>query len=328
MKVLGLGNALVDVLVQLDNDQIIKDLGFPKGSMQLINVGEIPVISKLIEDVPAFMASGGSAANTIHGMSRLGNPCGYIGKVGKDELGDFYARDFKKAGVHTYLSKSKTVTGRAYTLITPDSERTFATYLGAAIELNTGELKENIFTGYKLLHIEGYMVQNSQLIEKALEIARTNGMLVSLDLASYNVVEANRKFLSGIIPKYVDILFANEDEAKSYTKKRDPVNALADIAIQVKIAIVKVGCEGSWIKSEDTVHKIDITPVNAIDTTGAGDQYAAGFLHGFINNLSFEQCGKIGSLLAAKVIENYGARIPDTLWGDILQTVGKIKVSV
>ncbi len=326
MKVLGLGNALVDVLIQLDNDQIINKLGFPKGSMQLISVNEIPEITDFTKSFSSAMASGGSAANTIHGLSRLGTPCGYIGKVGKDELGGFYARDFKNAGVRPILYESNTVTGRAYTLITPDSERTFATYLGAAVEMDASELREDIFSHYNLLHIEGYLVQNVQLIERALKIAKAKGIQVSLDLASFNVVESHHEFLSRIIPEYVDILFANEDESKAYTQKA-PIEALSEMAKQVRIAVVKVGSEGSWIRSGKDIVKIDIAPVKALDTTGAGDQYAAGFLHGYINSLSFEQCGRLGSLLAVKVIGNYGARIPESLWKEVLREVEKIKKS-
>ena len=323
MKVLGLGNALVDLLIQLDNDQIITQLGFPKGSMQLIKQTEIPLITSLTKNLPILMASGGSAANTIHGLSKLGVSCGYLGKVGKEELGKFYADDFKKAGVTTYLKKSETVTGRAYTLITPDSERTFATYLGAAIELRSNEIEEEIIAKYNLIHIEGYMVQSAALIEKAMKIAKQKKIKISLDLASFNVVESNLDLLKRFIPEYVDILFANEDEAKAYTNKL-PAEALNEMAKQVEVAVVKVGKEGSWVQSGENSVKIDIAPVNAIDTTGAGDQYAAGFLSGYLNNQGLEQCGKLGSLLAGKVIKNYGARIPDELWHDIHKSVKSI----
>lgn len=327
MKILGLGNALVDILIQLKNDQVISELGYPKGSMQLIDTIKIPVINHLTANLSSSMASGGSAANTIHGLSRLGIQCGFIGKVGNDELGDFYASDFRNAGVHPFLYNSdSTNTGRAFTLISPDSERTFATYLGAAVEMNAGDLSEQIFREYDLVHVEGYLVQNIALIEKALKMAKALGIEVSLDLASFNVVEAHLDFLTRIIPEFVDILFANEDESYAYTRKA-PLEALSDLTKQVKTAIVKTGSEGSWIGSGDKVVKIDVTSVKAIDTTGAGDQYAAGFLYGYCNNLSFEQCGKIGSLLAAKVIGNYGARIQETLWDEVIRETESIRKS-
>ena len=148
-------------------------------------------------------------------------------------------------------------------------------------------------------------------------------MLISLDLASYNVVAANHTFLKRVIPQYVDIVFANEEEAKAYTNK-DPFEALNEIAAQVKIAVVKIGKEGSYIKSAGNLVKIGIVPVKAIDTTGAGDQYAAGFLHGYSRGLNLRKCGELGSLLAGTVIENYGARIGDEHWKSVFKVAEKI----
>ena len=324
MKVIGLGNALVDILVQLDNDDIINTLGLPKGSMQLIDADAIPRITDLISLYASTMISGGSAANTIHGLSSLGTPTGFFGKVGKDELGRFYQNDLRAAGVESTLLHSDTVTGRAYTMITPDTERTFATFLGAAVEMTEAEISRDLFSGYQMLHIEGYLVQNTNLIEQALKTAKSAGLQISLDLASFNVVETNLEFLQSIIPQYVDIVFANEEEAKAFTGK-DPENALQELGRICDIAVVKTGREGSLILSNGKTLKIGVIMVKALDTTGAGDQYAAGFIHGLSEGLSLEKCGKIGSLLAGTVIENYGARIPEKLWSSVLLKVEEIK---
>lgn len=326
MKVLGLGNALVDILVQLDDDKIIDALNIPKGSMQLISADDIPGISNTISPYPAHMVSGGSAANTIHGLACLGIPCGFVGKVGSDELGKFYANDLKAAKIEATLLPSDTVTGRAYTLITPDTERTFVTYLGAAVEMDASELDINLFRNYSTMHIEGYLVQNTELIEKAMQIAKANNLKISLDLASFNVVEANLLFLQRVIPEYVDIVFANEEEARSYTGKT-PEEALQILGNQTEIAIVKIGKEGSLVISKGQVENVGIISVDSVDTTGAGDQYAAGFLYGLSEGLSLQKCGQIGALLAGTVIENYGARIQDSLWKDMLNEVEKIKKS-
>lgn len=314
--ILGLGNALVDILVQLNNDQFINDLGYPKGSMQLIDYRKAAEIERLLEKFNTAMASGGSAANTIHGLAMLGAKCGYIGKICKDVLGDFYLHDLEKVGVNAHLLYSKTETGRANTFITPDSERTFATYLGAAIELTSDELEKSILTNYKIIHIEGYLVQNYDLIETALKYAKELGLLVSLDLASFNVVDSNLDFLKKIVPGYVDILFANEDEAKSYTGK-EPEEALEQITRDVSVAIVKIGDKGSLIKKGDKQIKIGTIDCKPIDTTGAGDQYAAGFLYGLCKELDLQKCGELGALLAGRVIEKYGARIKDNDWSEI-----------
>jgi sugar/nucleoside kinase (ribokinase family) len=323
MKIAGLGNALVDVLIKLPDDSVIQKLNLPKGSMQLIASNEIANIEGYLKDISTLLLSGGSAANTIHGLAKLGERCSFIGKVGKDEFGNFYNEDLKNAGVNSNLYQSDTETGRAYTFITPDSERTFATYLGAAIELVAEDLDQNLFKGIDILHVEGYLVQNTKLIETAFKIAKDLGIKVSLDLASYNVVENNLKFLSEVIPQYVDIVFANEEEAKAYTGLT-PGDALNYIASQCEIAIVKIGKEGSLIKTKDSSLKIEAISTKVIDTTGAGDQYAAGFLHGYSEHQEMEQCGKIGALLAGNVISNYGARIPDNLWPQIDTIIQKI----
>ncbi len=323
MKILGLGNALVDVLVQLDNDKVINQLKFPKGGMQLIGIDEIPEVTSYIKLLPTILKSGGSAANTIHGLACLGTDCGFIGKVGKDELGDFYVADLESAHVETFINKSETNTGRAYTLISTDTERTFATYLGAAIELTEKDLNSIKFENFDILHVEGYLVQNTSLVKTSMKIAKEKGLQISIDLASYNVVEAQKDFLTKLIPDYVDIVFANEEEAKAYTGK-EPHNALRHIAEQCSVAVVKIGKEGSLIQAEGKNYKIDSMPVLAIDTTGAGDQYAAGFLHAYTKKLDFEKCGKLGTLLAGTVIENYGARIPSDLWNKVLLGAEKI----
>jgi sugar/nucleoside kinase (ribokinase family) len=326
MNVLGLGNALVDILVQFTDDSILGKLGYPKGSMQLISASEIPTITSYTKKFSSVMVSGGSAANTIHGISCLGTYSGYIGKVGTDDLGSFYANDLKSAKVDVKLLYSDSVTGRAYTLITPDAERTFATYLGAAVEMQASELPESYFDHFSLLHIEGYLLQNKDLIERALQIAKLKNMHISLDLASFNVVESNLDLLKELIPKYVDILFANEEEARAFTGK-GPEDSLLEFGSLTKIAVVKTGRDGSLIYSNNKLEKIDIIPVTAVDTTGAGDQYAAGFLHGFSEKMPLKKCGKIGALLAGKVIESYGARIPMDKWMGILEEVKKIKES-
>jgi sugar/nucleoside kinase (ribokinase family) len=321
MKILGLGNALADILIQVPEDNLIRQLHLPKGSMQLIQSTDIAEIKKVIKNLPVIVVSGGSAANTIHGLASMGRECGYIGKVGRDEFGEFYENDLKKAGVQSKLFRSHKVTGMAYTFITPDGERTFATFLGAAVELFPEDINQDLYKDYDLLHIEGYLVNNSLLIEKALKIAKNSHLKISIDLSSYNVVEANLEFLKRIIPEYVDIVFANEEESKAYSGK-NPLNALNEIADQCEIAVVKIGKEGALIKSGNQTVKVIAIPANVIDTTGAGDQFAAGFLYGFTQKLDLKKCGKLGALLAGYVIENFGARIPDIQWTEIL---GKIK---
>ena len=320
-KVLGIGNALVDIIIKINNDSILKDFCLPKGSMQLVDVTTAINIEKACSDFSRSMASGGSAANTIHGLSRLGVATGFIGTVGQDSVGHFFHDDMVHAGTKPFLSSTNTETGRAIALVSPDSERTFATYLGAAVEISENNLKDTYFKDYNMLHLEGYLAPLQLLMETAMKKAKQYHMLVSLDLASYNVVESNLDFLHTIMSKYVDIVFANEEEAKTYTGLTDPVAALHTLAQSSEIAVVKIGKNGSLVQRGKEVHTIGITPAKSVDTTGAGDLYAAGFLFGLIQGLPLEKCGNVGALLAANVIEELGAKISDSRWEKILQAL-------
>lgn len=315
-RVLGMGNALVDVMTTIDSDEMLETLGLPKGSMQLVDADFSNRVMEKIKHLHSIIASGGSAANTIHGIARLGVETGFIGKVGGDELGNLFKADLELAKIAPVLLESNTASGKAIAFVSPDSERTFATFLGAAVELSASDLKPEMFKGYKYFHIEGYLVQNHELIEQAVKIAKEAGLMVSLDLAAYNVVEANLGFLQRIIKEYVDIVFANEEEAKAFTGN-EPKEALNKIAEICKIAIVKVGKQGSFIKTNNQITQVGIINVESKDTTGAGDLYAAGFLTGLIQNKSMEECGNLGSLLSGKVIENLGAKISEEGWSFI-----------
>ena len=315
-KILGMGNALVDVMTLLPSDEMLATLNLPKGSMQLVDTAFSQTVLDLTKQYYPIMTSGGSAANTIHGIARLGLPTGFIGKVGNDELGSFFKSDMEIAGIVPYLLKSQTASGKAIALVTPDSERTFATYLGAAVELSASDINAAIFDGYHYFHIEGYLVQNHELIETSIKIAKEKGLIVSLDLASYNVVEQNLDFLNRMIKDYVDIVFANEEEAFAFTGLIAE-EAAKEISNLCEIAVVKVGKKGSIIQHSEQIANIGIIDVTSIDTTGAGDLYAAGFLFGHAKGYSIEKCGQLGALLAGKVIENLGAKISLDGWNFI-----------
>ncbi len=313
-KVLGIGNALVDVIIFLKNDEVLQNFSLPRGSMQLVDADTAIRIEEATDDCSTHMSSGGSAANTIHGLAGLGLPTGFIGTVGQDELGDFFREDMKKQGIMPLLTTSDSITGSSRALVSRDGERTMATYLGAAVELSAGLLNKDIFLGYDHLHIEGYLVLNNELVERALYYAGVNGMTVSLDLASYNVVEANLDFLKKIIPGSIQVVFANEEEARAFTGEEDPHKALEIIAALCDTAIVKIGERGSLISHLGKKYEAGVIPVKCLDTTGAGDLYASGYLYGMATGRSPEECGKLGALLAGKVIEEAGAKISAASW--------------
>lgn len=322
-KILGIGNALVDVVTIINDDSILEKFDLPKGSMQLVDEVKSRLVKSETENFNRSLASGGSAANTIHGLAMVGAGTGFIGSIGKDEPGDFFENDMKSAGINTMLLRRVTTTGTAVALISPDSERTFATHLGAAVELEASDLLPEYFKGYDILYLEGYLLLNKALVEKACRLAKENKMKIALDLASYNVVEALFDDFKEVIEKYIDIVFANEEEARTFTGQA-PEEALKSISKYCEIAIVKVGSEGSWIRRGDEIIKVGTDKVQLKDTTGAGDLYASGFLFGYADGLNLEKCGQIGSLMAAKVIENIGARMDKAKFEEIRGEIRKI----
>lgn len=312
-KVLGMGNALVDIITQIENDEVLAEFGLPKGSMTLVDLDTSNFIHSETSGMPKSKASGGSSANTIHGLAHLGVETGFVGTVGNDEMGTFFKKDLQVNNITPILFRTMNETGRAMALITSDSERTFATYLGAAVELSSEDISRDIFEGYDYFYIEGYLVQNHEMIEKAMRMASQANLKVCLDLASYNVVEANREVFKELISKYVDILFANEEEIKALNGKA-PEEAAREIGPEVELAVIKMGAEGSFCYSNGELIRVGVRPSRPIDTTGAGDLYAAGFLYGHMNGYSLENCGKIGAILSGRVIELIGAKMDEATW--------------
>lgn len=315
-KIIGLGNALTDILLRIENDSILSELNLPKGSMQLIDEAKMHEIAAFFANQTSVMATGGSASNTINGIAKLGIQGAFLGKIGKDEVGNFFKNDSLKNGVKPDLLHSETPSGRCTVLVSSDGERTLCTYLGAACELSADEIELKFFEDYSIFHVEGYLVQNHELISTAVKLAKSAGLLISIDLASYNVVESNLDFLTDLIANYVDIVFANEEEARAFTEK-EPYEAVIAISDLCEIAIVKTGKDGSYIKKGEEIVNVKPRISDCIDTTGAGDLYASGFLYGLASGLSLDACGKIGSIVAGNVVEVIGAKMPDERWENI-----------
>ena len=322
-RILGIGNALVDVVTIINDDSILDKFAFPKGSMQLVDEVKSGLVKSETKNFQRSLASGGSAANTIHGLAMVGVKTGFIGSIGKDELGDFFENDMKNAGINTMLLRRITTTGTAVALISPDSERTFATHLGAAVELEASDLLPQHFKDYDILYLEGYLLLNKPLVETACRFAKENNMDIAIDLASYNVVEVQKDDFKEIIEKYIDIVFANEEEARAFTGLA-PGEALNSISQSCRIAVIKVGSQGSWIKRGNEIIRVGTDEVVVKDTTGAGDLYASGFLFGYAGDLNLEKCGQIGSLMAGKVIENIGARMDKGKYNEIKEIIKTI----
>lgn len=316
-KIIGMGNALVDVLVRIDDDSLLEKLHLPKGSMQLIQEDTLSEIRKYTSGMKIHRSTGGSAGNTVCALAALGANPGFIGKVGQDETGTFFGDTLRQRGVNALLATCDLPSGIASTFISTDGERTFGTYLGAAATLRAEDLSRKMFAGYNYLYIEGYLLQDHDLMLRAVQLAKEEGLQVCLDMASYNVVEAERDFFDQLIVKYVDIVFANESEALAYTGKA-PHEALEEIASRCSIAVVKTGKEGSLVKKGTEVIQLLSCPVdNVLDTTGAGDFYAAGFMYGLTCGYSLEKCVQISTILATAVIQEVGTTLPAKKWDEI-----------
>lgn len=316
-KIIGMGNALVDVLVRIDDDSLLEKLHLPKGSMQLIQEDTLSEIRKYTSGMKIHRSTGGSAGNTVCALAALGANPGFIGKVGQDETGAFFGDTLRQRGVNALLATCDLSSGIASTFISTDGERTFGTYLGAAATLRAEDLSRKMFAGYNYLYIEGYLLQDHDLMLRAVQLAKEEGLQVCLDMASYNVVEAERDFFDQLIVKYVDIVFANESEALAYTGKA-PHEALEEIASKCSIAVVKTGKEGSLVKKGTEVIQLLSCPIdNVLDTTGAGDFYAAGFMYGLTCGYSLEKCVQISTILATAVIQEVGTTLSAKKWDEI-----------
>lgn len=324
-SILGIGNALTDILAVLPDETLLKTYHLPKGSMQHVDMETGDKIWQALKPLGVKYVAGGSAANTITCTSIFGMPSSFIGKIGDDELGLLFKSDQEQYGVNTMLLKSEHSSGRSMVFVSGgNAERTFAVYLGAALDLVPEDLKPEYFEGHDYFHIEGYLVQNQALIRKAVELAHDAGCIISLDMASYNVVESNNAFLHDIIDRYVDIVFANETEAKAFTKLPDPKKSLEEISTHCKIAVVKVGKDGSWVRSGDEEYQIPAWPAEPVDATGAGDTYAAGFLYGHSLGMPLKVCGEIGSIIAAKVVEVIGTKMDVNRWKEADKQISQL----
>ena len=319
-KILGIGSALVDILTQIPNDQILKELNLPKGGMTYVDAKTSVEIGEKIAHIGSQMASGGSAANTMSGLARLGIEAGFLSKIGNDEVGAFFKKQMVETNVKPQLLTSATPSGRVIAMVTPDGERTFATCLGAAAEMRADDIRPELFNGWDIFYVEGYLVANPSMLRKAIETAKEKGLTIAIDMASYNVVEESREFMLDLINNYVDIVFANEKESFALTGM-EPEAALHFIAERCQIAVVKVGAKGAFVQRGNEMVTIPPLEADVVDTTGAGDMWAAGFLAGLVKGENLEKCGMMGAIVAKNIIEVVGAKMNDQRWNDIHKAI-------
>ncbi|MZR29902.1 adenosine kinase [Sneathiella litorea] len=306
-----IGNAIVDVISKAD-DAFLATENLTKNSMNLIDKARAEELYAKMQS--AIEMSGGSAGNTAAGVASLGGKCAYIGKVRDDQLGDIFSHDIRAAGVtfETAKSTNGAATARSLILVTPDAHRTMNTYLGACIELGPEDIDPEIIAASKVTYMEGYLwdpENGKQAFRKAAEISHDAGQRVSLTLSDSFCVDRYRTEFQEFIKGGVDILFANEDEIKSLYETQRFDEALDTVRGQVEIACLTRSEKGSVIVKGSEAHAIPAdTDIDVVDTTGAGDLFAAGFLYGLTNGHDLAMSGRIGAMAAAEVISHYGAR--------------------
>lgn len=310
--VLGIGNAIFDVLVQTD-ERFLVDHGMTKGSMALIDEARAASIYR--DMGPATEISGGSGANTIVGVAGFGARAAFIGKVKNDQIGGLYTHDIRAAGVafDTKAAESGPATGCSYILVTPDGQRTMNTYLGAAQDLSPSDIDEAQIASASIVYLEGYLWDPKNAKDafvKAATIAHTAGRQVALTLSDSFCVDRYRdEFLDLMRKGTVDLVFANEAELHSLYQTSDFDAALKQLSADTKLGVVTRSEKGCVVAAKDSVTSVPAFPIDKlVDTTGAGDLFAAGFLFGLVRDASHEMCGKLGALAAAEVIQHIGAR--------------------
>ncbi|MEM0465157.1 MAG: adenosine kinase [Candidatus Pacearchaeota archaeon] len=315
----GIGSALLDITYEIP-DYILNDLDLKKGCMNLIDKQKSDfILNKLkkLKILKAKFSLGGSVSNTISGISYLGGKGIFFAKLGNDFYSEIYEKRTKNYGVTGIFSKHLIEkTGHCFILITSDKERTFATHLGASLFLNEKDLNFNLIKKSKILHIEAFLFdipETKNFLLKLAEFVKNSKVKISLDLSDANLIKRNLNIIKNFVKDYVDIVFANENEAFAFTQHSDSEEALIEISKITKIAIVKKGDAGSIIKSNDTnyIIKIPAYKINIVNTNGAGDNYAAGFLYGLTNNFSLEKSGHFASFIASLVVGNESARLEE-----------------
>ena len=320
--IIGVGSPIVDAIAQVE-EAFIEGLDGEKGGMVLVDAEAIVSLLDSIPETPA-KAPGGSAGNTLFTLARMGNSTSFLGKTGNCADGEFYRGHFSKlGGDSTRFKIGQVPNGQCLSLVSPDGERTMRTHLGAAMTLDPEEISADDFANCAHAHIEGYLLFNQALMMRVLDSAKAAGCSISLDLASFEVVHASRDILPAILRDYVDIVFANEEEAQAFTAIEEDYQAMAaHLADYCEIAAVKVGAHGSYIAQGAEVTKIEaIQAAQVVDTTGAGDLWAAGFLHGWSQNRELAEAARMGSILGSAVVQVQGSVLPPQLWEGVMSAI-------
>lgn len=313
---IGVGNPIMDLIAHVTENFLAQYVAGDKGGMVLVDENDIATLVRALGGEYAT-APGGSAANTILSAAQLGLRTTYVGKIGGDPTAAQYVEHFAATTADVARFKRATVpNGRCLSMVTADGQRTMRTSLGAAMTLHPDEISPDDFRGARHAHIEGYLLFNPALADKVVSSARAAGCTLSIDLASFEVVKAARDWIFAQLRTGVDIVFANEDEAAALFQRTDDYATFArELAGFGGIAAVKMGKDGAWIARRGELHRVAAIPVRqVIDTTGAGDLWAGGFLFGHLRGAPLPAAGAIGSLLGGECVQHLGAALPSVHW--------------
>lgn len=323
VSVLGIGAPIVDYLIEVEDDYLSKISG-SKGGCELVDYKTFKKILHENQDRPSLTASGGSGANTIKGLAHLHIQSALLGKIGHDEEGMFFLNKVVQMGVIPILIPCSHQTQQVICLITPDKQRTMRCYLGAGGEFKENDLNRGFFLGFNHIHLEGYALRNGKLVEAALKLAKECGCTTSFDLGCYELVEEfKERILNDVLP-LVDIVFANKDESHSLTGKYCG-EACQELLTFCPTAVVLVGKDGCYVGERGEVTHCPTTSVQMLDSTGAGDLFASGFLYGFLKGYEGPLSARIGNLLGGTVVQVIGAEIPEERWPGVLREISRIE---
>ncbi len=311
--VFGVGNAIMDLQVRCEDD-FLQQHGIEKGIMTLTEPDAQQAILDALSDHSINYCSGGSAANTIVGIADLGGTAAYAGKTGNDGFGARYIDEMKKLGTTLEVPSGEGDTGTCVVLITPDAQRTMLTHLGISGSLSADDIKREEIAKAKYLYVEGYLFAGESTRAaalKAIDLAKESGVKVALTVSDPFLIDICRDEFQRLIEGPVDLLFCNEIEAKALTELDDPIDCAQAIHKHCENVALTLGKNGSIIMHEGQVIPIEGMDVDAVDSTGAGDMYAAGVLYGITNGLSWKQAGHLGSHAAGRIVSQFGARLPN-----------------
>ena len=316
-NVLGVGAAVIDLLVPVNEDFLKEHVPGEKGGSSLINIQDL---NRIVEasHIPPKIAIGGSCANTLKSLSKLGENCTFLGHRGDDVMGEFFAQNMAKMHVAGLFTLAHFPTAQVLSLITPDGQRTMRFFAGSSQEMAGRFLHTDYFKGAKLVHMEAYGLRNDNLIPKAMRLAKESGIQISIDLASFEIVREFKETLFELLNNYVDILFANEDEALELTSL-PPKEACLQLQEICPIVVILRGKNGCLVGSKGTFIESPSFPAQVVDTTAAGDLFAAGFLYSYLHGKSLEECALLGNRLGSAIVEVTGSELPQETWDEILK---------